>query len=122
MTRFGEIDQTTSRIITKAFINYRLRSPITHTKQIEEVINSTIIRDKFKFIVKVFQALRIYVNNELDDVHNLCTKIPSLLSPDGHAMTITFHSLEEETAKRGFLSEVPQKILRNPAGRKRIGC
>ena len=50
---------------------------------------------KFKTIMRLFQALRITVNNELENLTSLCEKIPKCLAKDGLAIIITFNSLEE---------------------------
>ena len=50
---------------------------------------------KFKTIMRLFQALRISVNNELDNLKLLCEKVPKCLNKNGLAIFITFNSLEE---------------------------
>ncbi len=50
---------------------------------------------KFKTIMRIFQALRISVNNEMDNLMVLCEKIPKNLAKNGIAIFITFNSLEE---------------------------
>lgn len=50
---------------------------------------------KFKTIMRVFQALRIAVNNEIENLNILCEKIPKCLAKNGLAIFITFNSLEE---------------------------
>jgi 16S rRNA (cytosine1402-N4)-methyltransferase len=51
---------------------------------------------KFKSIIRVFQALRIAVNDEMGNLRNLLEKIPLVLAKDGMAMFVTFHSLEHK--------------------------
>lgn len=50
---------------------------------------------KFKTIMRIFQALRVSVNNEIDNLRVLCEKVPKCLAKDGLAFFITFNSLEE---------------------------
>jgi 16S rRNA (cytosine1402-N4)-methyltransferase len=70
------------------------------TKDLQEAINvGENIRDKWKTMVKVFQALRIAVNGELMDVKALLEKMPDKISQEGVGMVITFHSLEANTVK-----------------------
>ena len=50
-------------------------------------------------IVRTFQALRIYVNRELDEIRALFEAAPSLLKPSARLVVISFHSLEDRIAK-----------------------
>jgi len=82
---------------------------------------------------KTFQALRIFVNRELDDLRALLEAAPRLLKPGGRMVVISFHSLEDrmvkdafrEGAKQGSLSVMTKKPVtateeesdRNPRSR-----
>lgn len=57
---------------------------------------------------KTFQAIRIFVNHELDDLKQLLTVAPSVLAPRGRLVVISFHSLEDRIVKDS-LREVAQK-------------
>ena len=48
---------------------------------------------------RTFQALRIHVNRELDEIRQLLEAAPKLLKPSGHLVVISFHSLEDRIAK-----------------------
>jgi 16S rRNA (cytosine1402-N4)-methyltransferase len=48
---------------------------------------------------RTFQALRIYVNRELDEIRDLLEAAPKLLKPSGRLVVISFHSLEDRIAK-----------------------
>jgi 16S rRNA (cytosine1402-N4)-methyltransferase len=48
---------------------------------------------------KTFQALRIYVNRELDEIRDLLEAAPNLLKPSARLVVISFHSLEDRIAK-----------------------
>lgn len=50
---------------------------------------------KYKTIMRIFQSLRIAVNNELENLSKLCERIPNCLAKNGLAFFITFNSLEE---------------------------
>jgi 16S rRNA (cytosine1402-N4)-methyltransferase len=50
-------------------------------------------------VVKTFQAIRIYVNNELDEIRSLLEAAPKLLKPSARMVVICFHSLEDRIAK-----------------------
>lgn len=67
---------------------------------------------------RVFQALRIHVNHELDQLtHFLETTLPSVLSPGGRAVVITFHSIEDRIVKQAFRnSTIWDMVTRKPIG------
>jgi 16S rRNA (cytosine1402-N4)-methyltransferase len=99
---FGE--ERRSRRIARAIVRSR---PIRTTKQLVEVI-STAARpmklgqhkyDRIHPATRTFQALRIFVNRELDDLTALLEATPSVLKPGGRLVVISFHSLEDRIVK-----------------------
>ena len=99
---FGE--ERRSRRIARAIVRSR---PIRTTKQLVEVISTAarpmkLGRHKYDRIhpaTKTFQALRIFVNRELDDLTALLEAAPSVLKPGGRLVVISFHSLEDRIVK-----------------------
>jgi 16S rRNA (cytosine1402-N4)-methyltransferase len=65
-------------------------------------------QDKIHPATRTFQALRIYVNRELDEIRALLEAAPKLLKPSGRLVVISFHSLEDRIAK-DILREYAQK-------------
>ena len=59
---------------------------------------------------RTFQALRIYVNRELDEIKALMEAAPRLLKPSGRLVVISFHSLEDRIAKDSFREGARQGI------------
>ena len=58
---------------------------------------------------KVFQALRIYVNGELDNLEKLLKNLTAVLKPNGRAVIISFHSLEDRLVKNNFRQMVKER-------------
>jgi 16S rRNA (cytosine1402-N4)-methyltransferase len=96
---FGE--ERRSRRIARAIVRSR---PILTTAQLAAVI-STAARPmnqaerKIHPATRTFQALRIFVNRELDDLRKLLEAVPLLLKPGGRLVVISFHSLEDRIVK-----------------------
>jgi len=96
---FGE--ERRSRRIARAIVRSR---PILTTAQLAAVI-STAARPmnqaerRIHPATRTFQALRIFVNRELDDLRRLLEAAPQLLKPGGRLVVISFHSLEDRIVK-----------------------
>ena len=94
---FGE--ERRSRRIARAIVRSR---PIRTTKQLVEVVSAAAGSMKHERIhpaTRTFQALRIFVNRELDDLKVLLEASPRLLKPGGRLVVISFHSLEDRIVK-----------------------
>ncbi|MCX7876634.1 MAG: 16S rRNA (cytosine(1402)-N(4))-methyltransferase RsmH [Melioribacteraceae bacterium] len=102
--QFGE--EKNSRIISKKIIELRNKEKIISSKQIVDLIK-TITPERFitKTLSRVFQALRIYINDELNELKKFLTKAVDLLADDGRIGIITFHSLEDRIIKEFFKYE-----------------
>lgn len=95
--KFGE--ERRSRRIARAIVRAR---PITTTAQLAKVVAGSapaIKGDRIHPATRVFQAFRIYVNGELDQIASLMLQAPLLLRPGGRLVTISFHSLEDRIVK-----------------------
>ena len=90
-----------SRRIAKNIIKYRSNNPIENTLELVDIINkSVIVNDKNKHnATRSFQALRIFVNKELDVLREVLHKSYDILAPKGRLVLITYHSLEEKVIK-----------------------
>jgi 16S rRNA (cytosine1402-N4)-methyltransferase len=94
---FGE--ERRSRRIARAIVRSR---PIRTTKQLVEVVSAAARSMKHERIhpaTRTFQALRIFVNRELDDLKVLLEAAPGVLKPGGRLVVISFHSLEDRIVK-----------------------
>ena len=94
---FGE--ERRSRRIARAIVRSR---PIRSTAHLAQVISAAARPMKYERIhpaTRTFQALRIFVNRELDDLRVLMGAAPQLLKPGGRLVIISFHSLEDRIVK-----------------------
>lgn len=96
-----------SKQIASAIVNKRTQAPITTTLELVEVIKGAIPKKFFYKLTshpakKVFQALRIYVNQELNVFKISVDDAFELLNVDGRISVITFHSLEDRICKTTF--------------------
>jgi 16S rRNA (cytosine1402-N4)-methyltransferase len=88
-----------SRRIARAFVRAR---PVTTPGQLARSVAGSAPAMKSERIhpaTRTFQALRIHVNRELDEIRDLLEAAPGLLKPSGHLVVISFHSLEDRIAK-----------------------
>ena len=94
---YGE--ERRSRTVARAIVRGR---PVTTTAQLARIVASAVPAMKGHRIhpaTRTFQALRIYVNRELDEIRALFEAAPRLLKPSARLAVISFHSLEDRIAK-----------------------
>lgn len=97
-------DEPKSRRIARAIVAAR---PIERTGQLAEIVRKAIGRKpgaKTDPATKTFQAIRIHVNRELDELRDGLVAAEAVLGPGGRLAIVTFHSLEDRIVKR-FLRE-----------------
>jgi len=108
---FGE--ERRSRRIARAIVRSR---PIRTTTQLADVISAAARPMKHERIhpaTRTFQALRIFVNHELDDLRALLSAAPQMLKPGGRLVIISFHSLEDRIVKDALREGVKQGHYRS---------
>jgi 16S rRNA (cytosine1402-N4)-methyltransferase len=92
--------------VANAIINARREGVIMTTGQLVEIIKSAMpasaLREKQHPAKRVFQALRIAVNGELDAISCALEQVPELLKPGGRLCAISFHSLEDRIVKQSI--------------------
>lgn len=95
-----------SRAVASAIVKRRQSSPILMTLDLVDVIKSAMpakaLREPQHPAKRVFQALRIAVNDELSQVSDLLRDIMPYMAPGGIISVITFHSLEDRIVKTAF--------------------
>lgn len=93
-----------SRKIARAIIARRVDDPILTTKQLADLISENIhVKDKNQHpATRTFQAIRIFINNELGDLEKILMDAPTLLNKSARIVAISFHSLEDRIVKQAF--------------------
>lgn len=112
---YGEENQ--SRKIAKAIIEQRKIIPFKDTKQLANLISKIKpfkTGQKKHPATKVFQALRIFVNNELDNINSLLKSSISMLNEKGRMVFISFHSLEDRIVKNFFKENIEKLEILTP--------
>ncbi|VAX08784.1 16S rRNA (cytosine(1402)-N(4))-methyltransferase [hydrothermal vent metagenome] len=88
--------------IARAIVVAREEAPIMHTGQLAAVIaQANPVKEPGRNpATRSFQAIRIYINRELDDLRDCLRQVLDILAPSGRLVIISFHSLEDRIVKR----------------------
>ncbi len=99
LKNFGE--ERFAKRIADAIVKKNRLEPMTRTKQLANLIANVIpIRDKYKHpATRTFQAIRIYLNRELEEITCILNDALKILAPGGRLAIISFHSLEDRIVK-----------------------
>ena len=102
---FGE--ERFSRRIARSVVETRQASPLRTTRQLAELIEAAVpMREKNKHpATRSFQAIRIFINGELDEITAVLEQVIDVLAPHGRMAVISFHSLEDRIVKRFIRDE-----------------
>jgi 16S rRNA (cytosine1402-N4)-methyltransferase len=95
-------DERASRRIAAAIVKDRVHEPFTTTRQLAGLVRRIVKKSKDGVdpATRTFQALRIYVNDELGELSRGLTAAEKLLSPCGRLAVVSFHSLEDRKVKK----------------------
>jgi 16S rRNA (cytosine1402-N4)-methyltransferase len=113
--QYGE--ERMARRIAAAIVAARESAPVTRCRQLAEIVSRTLKVRGFASIhpaTRTFQALRIAVNEELEDLENFFIEAQSFLKPGGRLVALSFHSLEDRIVKRAFRRLAGQCICERP--------
>jgi 16S rRNA (cytosine1402-N4)-methyltransferase len=110
---YGEERQ--ARRIAEEVVNRRRQEPILTSKQFALLVARAIPKrfhpQKIHVATKVFQALRIAVNTELENLAQILDEAPRWLKPSARFCVISFHSLEDRMVKRKFRAHPDLEVL-----------
>ncbi len=109
--RYGE--ERNSRKIAKQIFLQRQSKPIQTTKQLADLIAAASpMRDRHKHpATRSFQAIRIFINRELESLESALRQSVSVLAQGGRLVVISFHSLEDRIVKRFMREQVQGQLL-----------
>jgi len=114
--KFGQ--DRASRRIARFIARQRSIEPITTTGQLATIVSKALKRPGRKLkprihpATRTFQALRIAVNNELENLERLLASGPELLKKKGYIAVISFHSLEDKLVKSSFKQNENQGVYK----------
>ena len=96
---FGE--ERYSRVVAKAIVAARKEAPILTTQQLVAIVSKVVWAKPGEIhpATRTFQALRIFVNEELDELHLALAAAERVLKPGGRLAVVSFHSLEDRIVK-----------------------
>jgi 16S rRNA (cytosine1402-N4)-methyltransferase len=112
--RFGQ--DRASRRIARFIVRQRRSEQITTTFQLAQIICRALAQPRRKGrprihpATRTFQALRIAVNNELENLEMLLTSAPQLLKKNGYIAVISYHSLEDRIVKNNFKQNEKESV------------
>ena len=100
---YGELEN--SSLIVETIVDYRKKKQITTTNDLKEILLKNVkmnTRYQAKFLSKVFQAIRIEVNDELNTLKDILTSVRDILTRNDRIVVISYHSLEDRIVKNFF--------------------
>ncbi|WP_230433045.1 16S rRNA (cytosine(1402)-N(4))-methyltransferase RsmH [Plesiomonas shigelloides] len=97
---FGE--ERFAKRIARAIVERNQSEPMTRTRELAELVASASpVKEKHKHpATRTFQAIRIYINSELEEIERALDASLTILAPGGRLSVISFHSLEDRIVKR----------------------
>jgi 16S rRNA (cytosine1402-N4)-methyltransferase len=100
-----------ARRIAKAIVEKRATTPINSTRQLAQLVEDAVpVKDKYKHAAtRTFQAIRIEINKELNELKEVLQQSSRLLAHQGRLVVISFHSLEDRIVKRFIRDEAGAK-------------
>lgn len=108
--QYGE--EVNARPIARSIVRSRIQTPFTRTLQLAElIVGLKRHHGKMHPATKVFQALRIIVNDEFGELERALPECVNLLKPGGRLAIISFHSLEDRIIKQFFKSTPALKVV-----------
>ena len=108
--KYGE--ESFSKQIAEKIVEQRIKGSIKTCNQLKDIVcKEKIKKRKTNPATKIFQALRIYVNDELGSLQEMLNSISKILNTNSRAVILTYHSLEDRIVKQTFKQNKELKII-----------
>jgi 16S rRNA (cytosine1402-N4)-methyltransferase len=101
-----------SRKIARKIVQERKQGRIQNTQQLADLIKRSVRRSKIHPATRVFQSLRIAVNDELASLEKAIPQAIEILEPQGRLVIISFHSLEDRIVKNLFRQKAKDNLIK----------
>ena len=108
-------EERAARRIARAVVAERERgAPVATTRQLAALVVASVMRGagsatRLHPATRTFQAIRLHVNDELDELRRALAAMPELLAPGGRLVVLSFHSLEDRIVKRFMRGDDPAR-------------
>ena len=112
----GYSEDINSQVIAKQVVRYRNYQKFNNVGQLKEAIDQALGAQDRRTYARIFQALRIVVNHEFENLKVGLSGALNILKPEGRLVVITFHSLEDRMVKK-FVLENKLKLV----NKKKLG-
>lgn len=108
-------DERASRKIARFIVEARGIEPIMTTSRLAEIVRKAIVfrPGKIDFATKTFQAIRIWINDEMGALERFLSQAEGLLNNGGRLVIVTFHSLEDRIVKRYLQERTDKRVARS---------
>lgn len=117
LREYGEV--WNARRLVELIRKRKGRSPVTTVAQLEDLARSVAVGPVHQYLAKVFQAIRIEVNEEMTSLRQLLNDAVDVLKPGGRLVVISYHSLEDRMVKHLIQSgDVDGQVKKDPYGKK----
>jgi len=106
--RYGEVSN--AKTLARVIVEKRKTTPVDTISGFQAMIKDVVKGNPNKYLAKVFQALRIEVNDEMGALKEMLENAVQLLKPEGRLAIITFHSLEDRMVKNLIRNGTTEEI------------
>lgn len=115
-------DEPFSRRIARKIVQFREKERINTTGKLAMIVRSSIgfRKGKIDTATKTFQAIRIYINNELRELEEFLLQVKDMLKTNGRLVIVSFHSLEDRLVKNFFKENAIETIARSKYAKEEI--
>jgi 16S rRNA (cytosine1402-N4)-methyltransferase len=114
--RFGE--ERHARRVARKILAHRELAPLRSTRELAELVTDCVPADgRIHPATRVFQGIRIFINDELGELERALASLPDCLAPGGRLVVMSFHSLEDRPVKQAFRALCGEDSPRDLFGR-----